>query len=178
MVKKYILVFSFFVIIVLLDYYRVSSEFKKSNDIIFVRQSNNNYSWYFNEIYKVNKNQYLEEHSEENFTNQLKKNFKKDLNDKEFDFFLKSQLEQYFEDPFNKKNNFKYYPIYNSQNKIKGYILLSSGIDKHIDNIFDTKIHEADFHKFKLYDKGFNYFDYYFGRKDIVVESVFNKDDK
>ena len=179
MFKKAIILIVILLIILAYDYKRVYSLYEKNNDILDKNQFNSIYYTYFEDIYKANNNTYLIVHTKEDYIYHLKKDFKSNLSDDEFEAsYLKSKIELYFMDPFNRENQLKYYPIYNSQNKIKGYILLSSGIDKHIDNIFDTKIYENDFYKFKLYGKGFNYFDYYFGRKDIMVSSVFNKDDK
>lgn len=70
---------------------------------------------------------------------------------------------RFFVDPFSGKF-YHYIPVINEKyNKPDGYCLLSAGIDTKINN----KENEG---KLKLYDAvSFNYFDYYFGKKDLLV---------
>lgn len=70
---------------------------------------------------------------------------------------------RFFVDPFTRKSYY-YIPLMNSKTqKAEGYFLLSAGIDSKINNShYDSQL--------KLYDSVyFDYFDLYFGKKDILV---------
>lgn len=176
-IKKILLLLSVILVIITFDYFRVKTEYNKSLNVIEFNKSYSKYYFYFENIYKDNNNSYRKDHSVEKFTSQVKKDFEKDdFKDTNLDLFVQSYLEIYFEDPFNKTQNYKYYPIYNKKNKIKGYILLSAGIDGEINNDFDFKIYQGD-NSFRLYNNNytFNYLDYYFGKKDILVSYNFKE---
>lgn len=71
---------------------------------------------------------------------------------------------RFFVDPFSGKF-YHYAPVINEKySKPDGYYLLSAGIDAKINNKI---LNEG---KLRLYDSAFfNYFDYYFGEKDLLV---------
>lgn len=85
----------------------------------------------------------------------------------------------------------RYYPIYNSMNlKREGYVLLSAGIDGEINNVINNdSLFESSFiRNLKLYNPSnyyqvgdtiepeskikFNLFNYFFGKKDYLIEYI------
>lgn len=96
-------------------------------------------------------------------------------------------------DVFSKKENalLSYIPVYNPKNlKREGFVMLSAGIDGKLNNIFDVKTDTVFIDnlndRFKLYNprsfseptsssilqniNGFNLYNYFFGKKDCVLE--------
>lgn len=78
---------------------------------------------------------------------------------------------RFFVDPFSGKF-YHYLPTLNTRyRKPDGYYLLSAGIDGNIDNA------EFDSIKLKLYNSlSFSYFDFYLGKKDVLVKKESIKD--
>jgi hypothetical protein len=168
-------------LIFVFDYFRVKNYYEKANSEISENINNSKYSWYFDDVFTTNNEQYLKVHTSEDYIKALKPLFNNELSKDEIKIKLTSNLQFFFIDPFSKqKKDLKYYPIYNSNEEIKGYVLLSSGIDGEINNHFDLKLYHKDYKKsnFKLYDEGFSfsYFDYYFGKKDIIVSSDYREE--
>jgi hypothetical protein len=169
MTKKAILLFGFIITILLLlfiDYLRVKNNYDTSLKIINDNLGNSKYSWFFDEEFVNNGNQYLNSHNSKDYINDLKPMFDPKLKDKEIEDALKSNLIYFFYDPFTKEKELGYFPIYNNNDEIKGYVLLSAGIDGNLNNISNSKLYKENYKKsnFILYEDNyeFNYFEYYF----------------
>lgn len=110
-----------------------------------------------------------------------------------YDSMYVNYIKAQFNDVFSNKENtlFSYIPVYNRKNlKREGYVMLSSGIDGKLDNLFDletdTVFSDNLNNRFKLYNQisfsetlssfilqninGFNLYDYFFGKKDYIIE--------
>lgn len=112
-----------------------------------------------------------------NKNQQYPKNISEDLINEEESNDLKEQFKIYFNDPFSENELYHYIPFKNDSGLIVGYCLLSSGADKKIDNKFTVPILLDDIEKIHLYkSKTFNYFDFYFGKKDLLVSAIYNKE--
>ena len=177
--KKIIVLLLVIVSFFVFDYFRVKKYNKKANKEISENIDNSKYSWYFDDVFTTNNDQYFEVHTSKDYINALKPMFNNDISEEEIKMKLRSNLQFFFIDPFSKqKEDLKYYPIYNPKEEIKGYVLLSTGIDGKIDNLLSSKLYKKDYKKstFKLYDEGFSYFDYYFGEKDIIISSNYKEE--
>ena len=90
---------------------------------------------------------------------------------------LRKQFNMFFKDPFTNSELYHYIPFKNDSGLIVGYCLLSAGADKKINNEQTEPQFLRDINKIKLYkSKSFNYFDFYFGKKDLLVSAIYNKE--
>lgn len=105
---------------------------------------------------------------------QYPKNILLDLINAEPSKDLRTEFKILFEDPFSKGEMLQYIPIKNESGLIMGYCLLSRGPDKKINTKITQAILLSNIDKIKLY-KTYNYFDFYFGKKDLLISAGYNK---
>ncbi len=96
--------------------------------------------------------------------------YNKNIKDKDYDYIR----DQFYLDPFSKDSSFFFYkPIYNKyNNKREACLLLSAGIDGKINNIYPDTIYLNDSLNISTYNdcnQKFNYYFSLFGKKDILV---------
>ncbi len=86
--------------------------------------------------------------------------------DKDWHIYVKNTII----DPFN-NNGLCIVPIYNRNNKrVEDIYVLSAGVDKECNNLLMDSIYTDDAINLNLYKNSkFSYFDYYFGKKDILI---------
>jgi hypothetical protein len=110
-----------------------------------------------------------------NQNNQYPSDINKDLINKEQSIDLQKQFKIVFNDPFSKNELYYYVPLKNDSGLNVGYCLLSSGPDGKVNRITEPLLLK-DIDKIKLYkSKSFNYLDFYFGKRDLLISSVYNK---
>ena len=103
-------------------------------------------------------------------------NLTKDLIDQEESEDLRIQFRIFFNDPFKDGSILHYIPFKNDSGLIEGYCLLSVGPDGDLNNEIIGPILLNQKNKIKLYDTlSFNYLNFYFGSKDLLVTSIYNK---
>jgi len=83
-------------------------------------------------------------------------------------------ITEIFVDPFHRNQDYFYYiPLYHRKNgNREGYLLLSAGIDRKINNMFNDSIYIDEDVQLKLYsasDTSFNIFQKWFGKKDLLI---------
>lgn len=147
--------------------------------------------------YKIKFNEFTENNDVLNYTmpyqSYFSENFEYPENiEKLKEFYLGSvrynELLNHLKDPFLKKDgNFLYVPVYSKFNKLReGYLLISAGIDRGIDNIVNDTIYFNNLNSIKFYNDitisqswtyrefeyKFNFKDYLFGSRDLLVEYV------
>lgn len=111
-----------------------------------------------------------------NRNQQYPKSINEDLINKEQSNDLQKQFKILFNDPFSKNELYNYIPFKNDSGLIVGYCLLSSGADGKINNKITKPLLLKDINTIKLYkSNSFNYIDFYIGKKDLLISSVYNK---